>query len=264
MGGARGGGEGGGGSRGGTNAINTQVLENAVAASLQTVESRVTDELEQLKQIENMKDEELEKLRERRREALKKSKQRAEDLKAKGHGTYISLPDEKAFFQICQDAKRAVVHFARSTTERCTIVDAHLTKLAASHLETRFVKVDAEKSPFLVQRLRVWMLPSIVLVVGSKVVHTIAGFDEFGGVDTFDTKTMEKVLIGHKVLDASSGRSLASLARQEEEEEEEEDLEAGHEATQRHFIKVMKKREKLEKRSKSSKFGDDGGDDLWD
>jgi hypothetical protein len=54
-----------------------------------------------------------------------------------------------------------VVHFFRGVTPRCQIVDAHLYKLASTHLETRFVKIDAEKNPFLVERLGVIIMPTI-------------------------------------------------------------------------------------------------------
>ena len=35
------------------------------------------------------------------------------------------------------------------------------------------MKIDAEKSPFLVERLGVWMMPTIVLVIKGKVAHQI-------------------------------------------------------------------------------------------
>ena len=44
----------------------------------------------------------------------------------------------------------------------------------------QFVKIDAEKSPFLVERLAIVMLPSILCIKDGKTVHTIVGFDELG------------------------------------------------------------------------------------
>lgn len=44
----------------------------------------------------------------------------------------------------------------------------------------QFVKIDAEKSPFLVERLKITILPSILCIKDGKTVHTIQGFDEFG------------------------------------------------------------------------------------
>lgn len=41
-----------------------------------------------------------------------------------------------------------VAHFYRAS-EPCRIMDMHLQRLAASHLETKFIRLNAEKSPFL-------------------------------------------------------------------------------------------------------------------
>lgn len=106
-------------------------------------------------------------------------------------------------------------------------MDSHLSKLAQMHPETRFVKINAEKSPFLAERLRIIMLPTVALVIKGKVRHTfslgpigspsnfdrrcekglklitvclrpagqvkdyIVGFDDMGGMDDFDTEVLE-------------------------------------------------------------------------
>ncbi len=67
-----------------------------------------------------------------------------------GHGEYSELSSEKDFFPTVQKSKLAVIHFYRQSTYRCQIVDKHLKLLAPKHLETRFVKINAEKCPFLV------------------------------------------------------------------------------------------------------------------
>jgi hypothetical protein len=36
-------------------------------------------------------------------------------------------------------------------------------------LETRFCKIDAEKSPFLCDKLKIFMLPTLALICNSKV-----------------------------------------------------------------------------------------------
>ena len=60
--------------------------------------------------------------------------------------------------------RQVVIHFYRPSTLRCQIVDRHLETLAAGHLETRFLKINAEKCPFLVEKLRIIMLPTILCV----------------------------------------------------------------------------------------------------
>lgn len=50
---------------------------------------------------------------------------------------------------MCNKSENVVCHFYRNDTPRCRIVDMHLKILAKKHIETRFVKLDAERAPFL-------------------------------------------------------------------------------------------------------------------
>lgn len=51
--------------------------------------------------------------------------------------------------------------------------------LAQSHLETRFVRIHAEKSPFLTERLKIFMLPTLALVRNAKVEEYVVGIQAF-------------------------------------------------------------------------------------
>ena len=62
------------------------------------------------------------------------------------------------------------------------------------HIESRFVKIDAEKCPFLAERLSIVLMPTIVGTLNNFTHDRIEGFDELGGVDTFSTETLEKRL----------------------------------------------------------------------
>ena len=79
-------------------------------------------------------------------------------------------------------------------------MDKHLATLARKHIETKFVRVDAEKSPFIAERLKIWMLPTLVLIKDGKTNHSIIGFDELGGNDNFTTQALEHLLLSHEVL----------------------------------------------------------------
>lgn len=43
------------------------------------------------------------------------------------------------------------------------VMDKHLNILAKQHIETRFVKLNAEKSPFLAEKLKIIVLPTLAL-----------------------------------------------------------------------------------------------------
>eukprot|EP01041_Mallomonas_annulata_P011690 gene11690-24477_t len=161
----------------------------------------------QLAQIENMDEDDFEALRQKRKQNMIKQMHQEEEWKQNGHGRYIDISDTKEFFNLAKKSPRVIAHFYRGVTPRCEIIDAHISRLAPRHLETLFVKIDAEKHPFLVQRLNIIVLPTLVLIKDGKTQHSIIGFDEFGGVDDFSTEDMAYVLAAHKVLNFEGDRS---------------------------------------------------------
>jgi hypothetical protein len=141
-----------------------------------------------------MGDDELEMLRERRLRQAKEFAVKTEQLKLQGHGEYRVVVDEKDFFTQVKGSERVVAHFGRSATRRCEIMDGHLTKLAKKHLETKFIRVEAERTPYLADKLKIHALPSIVLIKNNKTEHTMVGFEELGGEDDFPTIALERAL----------------------------------------------------------------------
>lgn len=70
-------------------------------------------------------------------------------LSHQGHGEYTEIDGEKEFFTVCNKSENVVCHFYKNDTPRCKIVDMHLKILAKKHVETRFIKLDVERAPFL-------------------------------------------------------------------------------------------------------------------
>ena len=163
----------------------------------------------QLAKMENLGEDDFEALRQKRKLDLQRQMRQEQDWKQLGHGRYAELTDTKEFFNAAKKSSRMLVHFYRSVTPRCQIVDAHFERLAASHVECRFVKIDAEKNPFLVEKLGIIVLPTIVLIKDGKTDHAIHGFDEFGGIDDFRTEDMAFVLSNYGMIkpDEVSDRS---------------------------------------------------------
>jgi hypothetical protein len=48
-------------------------------------------------------------------------------------------------------------------------------------------QINAEKAPYLTDKLKVWMLPTLALIKGEKVIDYVVGFDDLGGKDDFST-----------------------------------------------------------------------------
>ncbi len=148
----------------------------------------------------DMDEDNIEALRQKRKIMLQKQMRKEADLRQLGHGRYSELTDTKEFFAAAKKSSRMIVHFYRGVTPRCEIVDAHFHKLAPKHVECRFVKINAEKNPYLVEKLGVILLPTMVLIKDGKTDHAIHGFDEFGGVDDFPTEVVAYVLAKYDMI----------------------------------------------------------------
>ncbi|UKK02396.2 hypothetical protein MACK_002488 [Theileria orientalis] len=143
-------------------------------------------------------DEALENLREARLLELKKQYTRRQEYLLKGYGRVEELYSDKEFFNACRDSDSVVVHFYRPTTKRCEYLESHLIKVADSHFTTKFLKVNAEKTPFICERFNIWCIPTLMIIKDGKTNHSIVGFDELGG-DGFDTETLVSVLEKHGI-----------------------------------------------------------------
>lgn len=85
-------------------------------------------------------------------------------------------------------------------------MDEHLSALAPVHLETRFLKIDVANAPFLVEKLKVRVLPCVIAFVDGVGVDRVVGFEGVGySEDTFETRDLEVRLIGAGVLGEVGG-----------------------------------------------------------
>ena len=76
---------------------------------------------------------------------------REEDQKNKilGHGDYREITEQE-FLPTVTKTQYCVVHFFHNDFEICKIVDMHLQRICKEHLETRFVRLNADKAPFFI------------------------------------------------------------------------------------------------------------------
>lgn len=165
-----------------------ELLQKAVLTATKDLEKQLDSEIDR---FENLDSDELRLLREQRLNQLKRENQQKKEWLTNGHGVYSELADEKEFFEISKKSPNIVCHFYRNTAERCRIVDKHLNILANKHIETKFCKVNAEKCPFLAERLRIKVIPTIALVKDRKTKDYIVGFEDLGNRDDFSTDMLE-------------------------------------------------------------------------
>lgn len=125
-------------------------------------------------------DDDLEALRARRRQQMKDAQEKKLKYQTLGHGSYDEIAEEE-FLKTVTASERCVVHFYHKMFEKCKIMDMHLGKCARKFLGTRFVKLDAEKAPFFVEKLKIKTLPCAVVFNDGVAVGRQVGFDGLGG-----------------------------------------------------------------------------------
>lgn len=164
------------------------MVEQQLIAATQIIENQLDNEIERL---DNMDSNDLDAIRRDRLAAMKKRQEKRQEWISNGHGEYTELYDEKEFFETTKKSENVVCHFYRDQFVRCKLVDKHLNILAKNHIETKFCKINAEKAPFLTERLKIRILPTISLVKKGKTRDYIVGFSDLGNTDDFSTETME-------------------------------------------------------------------------
>ncbi|XP_009767764.1 thioredoxin domain-containing protein 9 homolog [Nicotiana tabacum] len=173
-----------------------EIVEKQVLTVAKAVEEKLDDELHALERLDL---DDLEVLRERRLKQMKKMAEKRSRWISLGHGEYSEIPTEKEFFSVVKASDRVVCHFYRDNWP-CKVMDKHLSILAKQHIETRFVKIHAEKSPYLAEKLRIVVLPTLALVKHAKVEDYVVGFDELGHTDEFSTEELEERLAKAEVI----------------------------------------------------------------
>ncbi|KAK1269614.1 hypothetical protein QJS04_geneDACA005201 [Acorus gramineus] len=174
-----------------------QIIESQVLTVAKAVEDKLDEEIAALDRTVD-DDDDLEALRERRLRQMKKMAERRSRWISIGHGEYSEIP-EKEFFTAVKASDRVVCHFYRENWP-CKVMDKHLHILAKQHIETRFLKIHAEKSPFLTEKLRIVVLPTLALIKNTKVDDYVVGFNQLGGTDEFTIEELEERLAKSEVI----------------------------------------------------------------
>uniref|UniRef100_T1JAV4 EGF-like domain-containing protein n=1 Tax=Strigamia maritima TaxID=126957 RepID=T1JAV4_STRMM len=129
----------------------SKFIRNGASAKLK---ASPTCENSRCRRLEKLDDDDLEKFRLNKLDEMKKLSNQNQEWRKKGHGEYTEI-----------------------------------TELTSnSHIETRFVKLNVERAPFLCKHLRIRVLPTIALIKNGKIGDYI---DDLGGVDDFKTDMLE-------------------------------------------------------------------------
>lgn len=200
-------------------------LEERVAEGTMHVLQSIERQLDQnLQMLNNLDDDDLRRLRIQRLKEVRERANKLQEWRVQGHGWYQEVADQKQWFEEVKTNSRVVCHFYRPTSESCLLLDKHLDALARKHVETRFIKINAEKCPYLSDRLNIVLLPTLVMTKDNFTEDRLEGLDELGGMN-FSTEKLERRLAVRGVidLDAEGQRKGDSTRREEVTEESDED-----------------------------------------
>ncbi|KAM1813604.1 hypothetical protein FF1_027049 [Malus domestica] len=186
-----------------------ELLSNEKAAATSSANQEV--DLDEL-----MDDPELEKLHADRINALKKEAEKREALKRKGHGEYRDITEGDFLGEVTRTEK-VICHFYHREFYRCKIMDKHLKTLALKHVDSKFIRLDAENAPFFVTKLGIKTLPCVILFRKGVAVDRLVGFQEVGTKDDFSTRALEVALIKKGIISE----------KKEDDDEDDEYLEGG-------------------------------------
>jgi len=176
------------------------MMANQLMAAAQIVEDQLDAEIERLEKLD---DDELEVLRQKRMAGMKKQQAKKQEWLSNGHGQYEEIPEEKEFFNVTKKSENVVVHFYKDDAFRCKILDKHLAALAPKHIETKFCKINATKCPFLTDRLKIRVIPTMAVIKDAKTRDYIVGFTDLGNTDEFSTDMLEWRLARSDIINYS-------------------------------------------------------------
>jgi len=149
---------------------------------------------------------ELRNIREARLKQIKNQAREKMENVGKGHGSYREIVQDD-FLKEVTSSERVICHFYHRDFERCKIMDMHLQRLAARHTETKFVKIDAEKTPFFTAKLIIQTIPTCVCFFDGVGAQKIIGFDGLmdtmpeGKEDEWPTITLARLLGSTGIID---------------------------------------------------------------
>lgn len=126
--------------------------KQASSSSQEQSSSNILDSEDNDEDGEDGDDEGLRQLREfRKKQLLIEHQQKLENM-GKGHGQYRDIIQDE-FLNEVTSSNHVICHFYHRDFERCKVMDHHLSILAARHIETKFVRIDAEKALFFVEKV---------------------------------------------------------------------------------------------------------------
>jgi hypothetical protein len=101
-----------------------------------------------------------------------------------------------------------IIHFFQENFEKCYVINKFMDQLSERHLTVKWVRINVATAPFLVEKLKIKVLPCLVIYKCLKLFLKVLGY-EFNGSDMNATPTVQKLetyLYLHSVLPRKSAK----------------------------------------------------------
>lgn len=170
----------------------------------------------------------------------------------------VTLATDQELLDYTTKYHRCIVHFFHPDFVKCVIMGKHLYHLAQSHHEVHFAQVDVRNIPFVVEKLKIRVLPCVVCFSDGIGIDRFVGFEGLGlagmdAVDEFRTRELERRFVKKGILEKSKlGDDFGDNDSCSIQSDEEKNL--GHKTT---GIRVGMRTQKVDESH------EDDGDD-WD
>ncbi|CEL04314.1 Putative NTP binding protein [Aspergillus calidoustus] len=136
-----------------------------------------------------------------------------------------TIKSDQALLDFTTEINRCVIHFAHPDFARCATMDEHIKALAARHQDVRFARVDVRETPFVVEKLKIRVLPCVIGFLEGVGVERVVGFEGLGsggvdGADGFSTATLEMRLLWKGILSQKKFKAVDDEGSEADSEEE--------------------------------------------
>jgi len=171
--------------------MDQQIMDMAIAQSLLSIEKALDDEMDKM---DNMAEDDINTIRKNRMAQMKQEAEQRQVNVSNGHGSLTQITEQKEFFDAAKKSDKLIVVFSRNSNEHAKMLLEHMKKLASTHLEARFIYIEAENAPFLTDRFNIFMLPTIVCIADNQVKTQHNGLNDLDGSGKYTTGMLEYLL----------------------------------------------------------------------
>lgn len=157
--------------------------------------------LEELELEDSQNDLFMNKYREQRLQEIHDHFTEVNKKKQEGFGQLNEITEESELMKLTTKNVRVVIHFQLEKFPKCLYMNDKLEQLSKKYVKTKFYKISVENAPFLVDKLKIKVLPFVICYINGSEAERIIGFSKMGNnANEFRTSQLENVLLRAGVI----------------------------------------------------------------